>query len=221
MALSLKEKISSIIYFATHPTALKLIVSSRVSGYFFEEGWYLSLEKKMPVDKNLEPIPWFTYPSIDFLKDRLNNQMTVFEFGSGNSTLFFAKRVKEVISVETDLIWFNKIKNSLTPNSTLIYFDEHHSENKYSEIISTTNKKFDVIIIDAIERVEACFISPNFLTPAGVIILDNSERNEYQEGVNFLLKSGFKKLDFWGLPAGYLDKSCTTIFYKSNNCLGI
>ena len=36
-----------------------------------------------------------------------------------------------------------------------------------------------------------------------------------------LVNSGFKRLDFFGPAPGSFRATCTTIFYKSDNCLGI
>ncbi len=90
-----------------------MMIALKESGYLYDEGWFRSLDEKRPVDKDGNPIPWFTYPAIEFLKERLTKEMTVFEYGSGSSTLFFAERVKEIISVETNKEWFNKIVNKL------------------------------------------------------------------------------------------------------------
>src|SRR5207248_5255473 len=50
-------------------------------------------------------LPWFSYAAIDFLKSYLRNEMQVFEFGSGGSTLFFAQYCKSVASVEDNAHW--------------------------------------------------------------------------------------------------------------------
>ena len=44
----------------------------------------------MPIDKNSNPLPWVTYGFIDFISERLNKSIDVFEYGSGNSTLWYA-----------------------------------------------------------------------------------------------------------------------------------
>ena len=58
---------------------------------------------KTPLD--LE-IPWFAYAAIDFLETFLQPHMTVCEYGSGGSTLFFAARAKSVFSIEDNPKWF-------------------------------------------------------------------------------------------------------------------
>ncbi|MCL6493525.1 MAG: class I SAM-dependent methyltransferase [Ignavibacterium sp.] len=221
MALTLRQKISSIGYFLTHPKALRMIFSMKEFGYLCDEGWFKSLDCGEPVDKNGEPIPWFTYPAIDFLKERLNKNMTVFEYGSGSSTLFFAKRVKEIISVETDKEWYEKIKLKMPANVKIILYEKDKSDINYSKVIDSLNKKYDIILIDAIERNEVLMNAANYLNEGGVIILDNSDRIEYKNSINELIDFHFYKIDFWGIQAAYLNKTCTTIIYKTTNCLGI
>ena len=61
---------------------------------------------------NLEnEMPWITYSSIDKLNKLLNIEMKVFEFGSGGSTLYYSKRVKEIVSVEHEPDWYNNVEN--------------------------------------------------------------------------------------------------------------
>jgi hypothetical protein len=59
------------------------------------------------------------------------------------------------------------------------------------------------------------------LSDKGVIVLDDSERNEYKPGIDFVLQKGFKSLEFLGIAPTVLFKKCTTVFYRSNNCLEI
>src|ERR1019366_2881355 len=50
-------------------------------------------------------VPWLTFRTIDFLTNCLRPDMTVFEFGSGGSTIFIARRVRTVVSIEHDPEW--------------------------------------------------------------------------------------------------------------------
>ena len=65
----------------------------RKCGFLREAGWLKSVEKRMPVNRNGEPIPWFTISFNYYLDGRLKKEMSVFEYGSGNSTLYFSSRV--------------------------------------------------------------------------------------------------------------------------------
>lgn len=52
---------------------------------------------------------WITFPSIDYLNSCISENSKVFEYGSGGSTLFFLRRVQELITVEHDRSWFQKV----------------------------------------------------------------------------------------------------------------
>ena len=47
-------------------------------------------------------MPWWSFSAIDFMSKQCRADQDVFEFGSGGSTLFFAKRCKTVTAVEDD-----------------------------------------------------------------------------------------------------------------------
>lgn len=220
MAISTKEKIKTIIRLIREPKVFSALISLRHSGFLKDVGWFASFNQRKPVDRSNNPIPWFTYSSIDFLSKRVHKGLTVFEFGSGNSTLFFAKRVKEVTSAEHNIEWYNKLKSKIPGNSNLILSKSDGSED-YLAVLKRLNKKFDLIIIDGIHRVDCCLSVSNYLSDKGVIILDDSEREQYFEGIENLTNEGFKRIDFWGISAGYLYKKDTTVFYKTQNCLGI
>ncbi|MDH3990855.1 MAG: FkbM family methyltransferase, partial [Gammaproteobacteria bacterium] len=87
--------------------------------------------------------------------------------------------------------------------------------------IAEQKKKFDVVIVDAEERVKCMLNAPEYLTERGVIILDDAARPDYREGVDGLLSKGFRVLPFDGMKAGGINIYRTSIFYRDGNCLGI
>lgn len=199
---------------------LKLLCSFRYSGMLSDYGWWESYKGGLPVDKEGNPIPWVTYPFIEFIKDRLNKNLEVFEYGSGNSTLWYAKKVRFVTSVEHEKIWYEKIKSNMLSNISLNYIELDYRDD-YSKFPLSLNKRFNIVIVDGRDRVNCLINSVNVLENDGVIVLDDSERESYAEGVEFLLNRGFKRIDFWGISPRIFFRKCTTIFYKRNNCLGI
>src|SRR5690606_11407686 len=79
-------------------------------------GWLKSWWYNKPIDNNKEPIPWITYSAIDFLKQFNYSESLVFEWGSGYSTLWWAKRCKEITSVESYSKWYELLKPKLPSN---------------------------------------------------------------------------------------------------------
>lgn len=190
------------------------------SGYLNDIGWVNSVKNEAVIDKEGKPLPWVTYPFIHFIANRLLPSFNIFEFGSGNSTLYYSKKVATVDSVENDLFWYNKIKNTMPQNVSLFYC-ELQKGGEYCKYAGSMLKTYDIVIVDGRDRVNCCKESVKALSPTGVLVLDDTDRNDYKEGIDFLLNNGFKKLDFWGMAPTINYLKCTTVFYKNNNCLDI
>jgi hypothetical protein len=129
---------------------------------------------RVPVDGSGGPLPWFTYPAIEYLQQLDLSTRSIFEWGTGYSSLFFAKRAKEVISVESDKLWFDQIDKIKLSNNHLFFRDDL---NEYVSIISSFKKAFDIIIIDGKEREKCSEVSNYYIKDDGLIILDNSDRH--------------------------------------------
>ncbi len=220
MAFSFSQKVKTIIRLLSEPKNLSALLSQRDFGYLLEVGWFESFKSLKSINKDGEPIPWFSYPFIDFLTPRLSKELTVFEFGSGNSTVFFAKRAKKVTSIEHNKEWY-QIVNKVKPDNVDTILTKSDSSEDYLDYIKNMNEVVDVIIVDGIHRIDCLQVGVEKLSDKGVIVLDDSERNEYKPGIDFVLQKGFKSLEFWGIAPTVLFKKCTTVFYRSNNCLEI
>ena len=101
------SKVKLIYDVFTSPKRLRTILAFNSKGYLDEVGWFNAFDSQAPVDQDHNPIPWVTYSFIDFIKDRLRKKHSVFEFGSGNSTYFYAKYAGSVVSVEHDKAWYD------------------------------------------------------------------------------------------------------------------
>jgi hypothetical protein len=214
------SKISSLLKVLSRPKRLKALLSFNHKGYLKDIGWFKAFDSKSPVDSYGDPIPWVTYSFIDFIESRINKQHTVFEFGSGNSTYFYAKYAGIVVSVEHDKHWYDKIVGRKPENSEMI-FSELIRGGDYSRMPAKLGEKFDIIIVDGRDRVNCCRQAIEALSPTGVIVLDDSEREHYKPGIEFLAQNGFKQLAFSGISPGLFYLKSTSVFYKGDNCLGI
>jgi hypothetical protein len=196
------------------------LYSLRRSGPLHADGWFRSYREHASVDADGEPLPWITYPAIEFIRRRIKNEMKVFEFGSGGSTLWWADRVSEVISIEHDRVWHEKFKN-IQKDNVRTYHIDLICNGDYSKKILEYNDYFDLVIIDGRDRVNCMKNCLPALRPDGVVILDNSDRPDYTEGVDFLISNGFKKIEFVGFCPIVNFKSETSIFYRAMNVFGI
>jgi hypothetical protein len=202
------------------PKRLYSILSFNKKGYLYDIGWFKSFDRQTPVDANNRPIPWVTYSFIDFITDRLTAQHSIFEFGSGNSSYFYAKHAGKVVSVEHDQGWLEKVNRNKPDNLQVIYC-ELKKDGAYCRTPETLGEQFDIIIVDGRDRVNCCKHAINSLTDGGVVVLDDSERASYKPAVNFLMKNGFRHIPFSGISPGLFYLKSTSVFYKPGNCLGI
>jgi precorrin-6B methylase 2 len=199
---------------------LDALASLKSSGPLKDDGWFRSVKTGSSVDGDGNPLPWLTYPAIEFLKLRINSAMSVFEYGCGNGTLWWASRVKEVIAVEHDKNWYDKILPR-APRNVSIYHIDLVRDGAYARKICDYDNKFDIIVIDGRDRINCAKNSLKAIKPNGIIIWDNSDRSEYQDGHDFLRNNGFKKIEFVGMCPAVNLKTETAVFYRENNILDI
>lgn len=214
------SKLKALATLITKPNRLNALLSYGHKGYLANIGWFKAFDAQQAMDAEGRALPWVTYSFIDFIKDRLNKTQTIFEYGAGSSTLFYAQRVARVVSVEHDENWFNKIVNTKPGNSEMI-FTKLETGGEYAKKARSLGEKFDIIIVDGRDRVNCCKESIHALSAKGVIVLDDSERDIYDEARQFLKDQNFKELSFSGISPGLFYLKATSVFYKPDNCLAI
>jgi hypothetical protein len=64
-----------------------------------------SAAQRRPVNPDGEPVPWYTYPAIEYLRQLDFSNAAVFEYGSGHSTLFWSIAARRVVSVVDEDRW--------------------------------------------------------------------------------------------------------------------
>ena len=144
------------------------------------------LNGRTPLD--LE-IPWFSYSAIDFLNGFVQPHMTVAEYGSGGSTLFFAQRAKSVFSIEDNARWFQLVRARLEEKAIhnvsirLCPFDfKNPAGFEYSAYLhAIPDERFDIIVVDGSEEWTVvrpiCFKkAEDRIRKGGIIIVDDSWR---------------------------------------------
>jgi len=215
-----KTPLRSLANILLRATGLYSLYALRRSGALLEDGWFKSFSEKSSVGLDGEPLIWISYPAIDFIKDRIHKQMSVFEYGCGTGTLWWASRVKEIMAVEHDFAWFQKIK-TIAPTNVQLCHENLEYGGEYSKKILDYRKCFDIVIIDGRDRVNCAINCIDALKENGVIIFDDSDRRQYSKAFEFLASNGFKRIGFKGMGAGLTIKFETSIFYRTNNIFQI
>ena len=173
-----------------------------------------SFQQKKPLDSNNDPLPWYTYPAIEFLYQFDFSNCDIFEFGSGNSSLFWGKRAKTVISVESDREWFDSVKNKISENQKILFASDKMD---YVHSIQASNQVFDIVIVDGMWRGLCTVEAVKSMKPGGFIIFDNLDW--YPASSKFLRENGFLQIDFVGFGPVNTIAWCTSIFLKGDCCI--
>lgn len=187
----------------------------------WRSGWVRSWATRQAVDADGRPLPWMTYPFIYFMETRRSvlAQLACFEYGSGNSTLWWSQHVSTVDAVESDPRWTRQLQARLPRNAGVVLRPAESRE--YVDAAGVGGIRYDLIVVDGRQRVACMKAAEQHLTPTGVVVLDNAYRPHYVEGVEWLLGRGFRRLEFSGMVpiTGVIGE--TSIFYRAENCLEI
>jgi len=133
------------------------------------------------------------------------------------SSLWYAQRVAEVVSVEHDPHWATLVRAVAPENCQVVLATEDHD---YLDTISGF-EAFDLVVIDGVRRTEAAIAALGNLTAAGVMIWDNSDWAEFLDVFPTLQEHGFKRIAFSGMGPVNRYGWETSVLYRDENCLSI
>ena len=172
-----------------------------------EYGYLGSLIARQCLDRDAEPIPWYTYPAIEQLAKWDFSDCDVLEYGCGNSTLWWAKRARSVTSVESSPEWFETISSRVPENCKLILRPVANPERPRPEelerYVQTADSlgMFDVIVVDGVNtpglREQCAERGLRHFRTGGLLVLDNSDWLPLT--CRKMRERGFLEFDYSGL----------------------
>ncbi len=191
----------------------------------FNQRYFASAQYGENRDHENNYVPWFTYPAIEALKNWDLSDKRVFEYGSGYSTLFWASRAKEVVSVEHNPAWHQKISKLAPANARIIlapideeknaYHPSAESREEFKQYAQAIDGRFQIIVIDGYARSRVRYqcaqMAKSHLDTDGLIILDNSD---WLPATAMLLRgAGLIEVDFSGPVPGNPYCQTTSFFF--------
>lgn len=153
--------------------------------------------------------PQWAPAAIPDVEKILNKNQVVLEWGNGCSTPWVAQRVKYLFAVDDDINWSRRAEKFCQQmgidNVDFSVYQAH--DIKYLQTIWWFSEMggIDVAIVDGLSRVECFKWAAKWVKPGGLIILDDSQREEYGECFNV---SGLEVVWIVGAP------QTTTLFRK-------
>jgi hypothetical protein len=185
----------------------------------------LPLWRRQPADLEL---PWLSYGAIDFLKNYLRPSHRVFEYGSGGSTFFLARRTAQVLSMENHPEWHRVVTTLLAQRHVTNAAVELHpladdalatfERSPFSQRIR--QRAWDVVVVDCYCGHGAArygLLRPAALQAAfeqtavgGLVVLDDSWM--FQELL--VARPGWRVTDFRGCGPCRYGVTSTAIFER-------
>lgn len=153
-------------------------------------------------------LPWWTYRSIDVVGGYLaglGHSARVFEFGSGASTIWLARRAASVESVEHDATWATRVRELAVASDGLRCSPVVHVPDVpaspspavpsgapsgkgldfagYVATIDRAEGQFDLVLVDGRAREAALLKALDRVSPGGIVLLDDAQRQRYQGAI--------------------------------------
>lgn len=137
---------------------------------------WLKLTGRRPV------VPWLGYRAIKFLDRLIEPSSKILEFGSGMSTIWFARRCDFVVSLETDARWFVKVEGVLeregvdnVDHRLCPVADDGGAPDYGAALSDHAGTEFDLVLVDGYRRDAAMAVAIAMVRPDGSIFLDNTD----------------------------------------------
>ena len=154
-------------------------------------------------------LPWWTYRAIDVVGGYLAGlgySARVFEYGSGASTIWLARRAASVESVEHDETWATRVRELAAVREGLRCTPVVHVLEVptsphpvvpsgapsgrgrdfagYVAAIDRTDGEFDLVLVDGRAREAALLKALDRVSSGGLVLLDDAQRQRYQGAIH-------------------------------------
>jgi predicted O-methyltransferase YrrM len=178
----------------------------------------------MPEIKLTPPYrPLLNDEAVEFLDSIVEPGFSVFEFGSGGSTVWFAEQGCIVYSVESDEDWYRAVKDTLNGLGLLANLDYTPASNNVESleyagrILEFGDQSFDLVFVDGNARPH-CIVNALPRVKVGRwMVLDDLTYNPVRRALHLLDEGWEKVAQFRGIVHGAIDgnpRTNTTGFWR-------
>lgn len=139
--------------------------------------------------------PWLTLKAVDFIASILHKECLGLEYGSGRSTVWFAARVKHLVSIEHNPDWYalvtDKIQHLGLKNVEYHFYPKPAESSNFQGLLSSNYvlaseslkpNSLDFVLVDGIVRPACAIRAIPLLKKGGWLILDDA--NHYLPGTS-------------------------------------
>ena len=123
-------------------------------------------------------VPWISYNALERIEQALHGDANVLEFGSGLSTIWFARRCAFLHSIEHNEDWHRKVTKLLEREGLTNVRYDLKGEEEYTDIGDFEAPFFDFCLVDGARRLHCVERAIPLIKPGGILYLDNSDVGE-------------------------------------------
>ncbi len=130
------------------------------------------------VYERLHPdLPWLPRSMVERLAGWLRPEHRGLEWGSGRSTVWFARRVGFLLSIEHDISWYGRIMSQIKEQgiSNVDYRLCQEAIDYVSIAQELPKESLDFVLVDGIARDRCAVAVLPKLKPGGILVVDNSD----------------------------------------------
>lgn len=126
-------------------------------------------------------VPWLGYRTIRWLDRNIRPDWHILEFGSGMSSLWFARRVTKgrLVSVESSPEWYEKVRSEFEKRGQAHVDYRLRPADVYPAAVDDIpDGSFDLVLVDGLRRDDCIPVALRKVKPGGYVLLDNSDADD-------------------------------------------
>jgi hypothetical protein len=193
------------------PTKTHSEIDLRLIDSFSMFGWHKSSELSKPTTIDNLPLPWFTYPFIEFLNSIDLSNLNILEFGSGNSSIYWLCKQIKLTSIENDYVWFTQVTKEMDAKGLKANLKYCQTIQEYVAEAEKSGE-FDIIVVDGRYRFDVINSMCKHFKDGSMVIFDNSDW--HPNSCKLLRSQGFHQIDFPGFGPINSYSWVTSLFFK-------
>jgi len=160
-------------------------------------------------------LPWLPFSLMELLEEVLTPTSRVFEYGGGGSTVWFAARAGEVVTVEHDEQWASILAAAVADCSGCVVHSRRldSADDSYVRSIQEhPDGYFDIVVVDGRERVRCLEAAREKVRPGALLLLDDAQRPRYAPAYELLAEWPLRTV--FGLAPTKPDPGTTAVWTR-------
>jgi hypothetical protein len=129
--------------------------------------------------------PWIAQGAVRYLDQNLNKNWVGIEWGSGRSTIWFARRLNTLLSIEHNEKWYRLVSSTLSANAECRLIPLNHLEREPTKPIYDPLPDY-VAVVNELDQINFAVVDGHYrqaciratlpkLSAGGLLVVDNTD----------------------------------------------